>query len=489
MTQQLYSRRSLLQAFGAAGVVLSTSLLAACGGGAPPSTANAPTKPATQAAAAPNTAAQPTPTTQAQIQAAPTTAQPTAVPAKALAPVTIRTAHSWDAVFWKRQQSFDATFMKQHTNIKVHADNVPWAQWVTKLSTEAAAGTAPDVQYCQFANARKFTYDGLFINLQPRINQDPEFAPDLFTPTSLITYRYKGNLHIVPYDEGPLIIFYNIDMFNKYGIPLPKPDWTLTDMLQAAKSATRGTGIDHTWGYEGSPGGFGGEVNPNYMYPLGAAFLDPNEVKFLADTPEAVSALQWWADLRLKYKVNPSPAETKVVPGDAFAFGKMAMMFSGSWSVPWLHAQAKFQYDVAAFPAGPKKHTTSTMGSGYGITKDSKDHDAAWTYEKAYLGEKGVEYMWGETGRGSPARKKAWQSYFKSPLAPKSAHLIYDALTTYANHDILQSPNGAEITRVANQTWDLVLLGHMPVKDALNKIGSDLIPVLKKNEPYVGLFG
>lgn len=379
--------------------------------------------------------------------------------------------------------------MKQHPNIKIQADNVPWAQWVTKLSTEAAAGTAPDVQYCQFANARKFIYDGLFIDLSPYYKSDAAFAPDQFTPTSLVTYRYKGNLHIIPYDEGPLIMFYNIDMFDQQKIPHPKPDWKLTDMLEAALQLTTGSGTSKTWGYLGSPGGFGGEVNPNYMYPFGAAFVDKDETKFLADNDAAVSALQWWADLRLKHKVNPTPAEQKLVPGNPFAYGKTGMMFSGSWSVPWLHDQAKFKYDVAAFPAGPVKHTTSTMGSGYGITKDSKDHDRAWTYEQAYLGEKGVEYMWGETGRGSPARRAAWESYFKSPLAPTSAKLIYDALTSYANHDIIQSPNGAEITRVATESWDLVLLGQLSVKDALVKIKADLQPVLKKNEQYVGLFG
>jgi len=53
---------------------------------------------------------------------------------------------------------------------------------------------------------------------------------------SLPTYRYKGDIYIVPYDTGPLIIFYNVDMFNKFGVPLPKTDWTLDDMLAAYRS-------------------------------------------------------------------------------------------------------------------------------------------------------------------------------------------------------------------------------------------------------------
>ena len=485
MKHQVHSRRAVLRACGAAGLLLTTSLLAACGVGGAANVAPAPATSNVTSSAAPQAVA-----STAQSSVATVTQSSAAAKAPASGQTVIRTAHSWDAVFWKTQQAFDTNFMKEHPDIKIEADNVPWGQHVTKFSTELAGNAAPDVQYCQFADARHFIYEGAFINEQPYMNKNAEFSLDNFTQVSLPTYRYKGDIYIVPYDTGPLIIFYNVDMFNKFGVPLPKTDWTFDDMLAAAVKLTQGTGVNQTWGYEGSPGNFGGEANTNYTMPFGARFLDKDEVTFMADTSEAATALQWWADLRLKSKVNPTPADTKVVAGDPFAFNKTAMMYSGSWSVPWLHEQAKFQYDVAPFPAGPKKHVTAAEGSGYGITKDSKDRDAAWTYQSAYLGEQGVEFMWGETGRGSPARKAAWQSYFKSPLAPKSAKLIYDALLTYGDGaDVIQSPNGAEISRVAGQSWDLVLLGQMGAKDALSRIGTELGPVLEKNKPYVGLFG
>jgi multiple sugar transport system substrate-binding protein len=389
----------------------------------------------------------------------------------------------------KTQTAFDNQFMADHPNIKIQAENVP-DDWLTKLLAETASGTEPDVQYCQFAQARKLIYDGLFINEQPYMNQNPEFSLDQFTPASIPTYRYKGNMHIIPYDTGPELIFYNIDLFNKAGVPLPNPNWTLADMLDTAQKLTRGTGVDQTWGYTGSAGDFGRAANTNYTMPFGGRFLDKDEVTFLGNTPEAEAGYQWWADLVLKAKVIPTSAEAKTLTGGAFQSGRTAMLFGGSWNAATYYYQLKFQYAVMAFPAGPKAHSTDAVGSGYGITKDSKHVDEAWVYQSSYLGEKGAEFMWADSGSGSMARKATWPAYLKSPLAPKGAQLVYDALTTYADGaDVVQSPNAPAIASAANKTWSQVLAGTMSVRDALTSIGAQIAPLLEKNKPYVGLFG
>jgi multiple sugar transport system substrate-binding protein len=91
--------------------------------------------------------------------------------------------------------------------------------------------------------------------------------------------------------------------------------------------------------------------------------------------------------------------------------------------------------------------------------------------------------MWGSTGRGSPSRISAWDSYFNSPNVPPSAKVVLEILTSYAVHDVLDTVNGPEITQVANQTWDLVVLGEMDIPTAVAKITEDLQPVLAKNNP------
>jgi len=40
--------------------------------------------------------------------------------------------------------------------------------------------------------------EGAFINEQPYMNKNAEFSLDNFTQVSLPTYRYKGDIYIVP---------------------------------------------------------------------------------------------------------------------------------------------------------------------------------------------------------------------------------------------------------------------------------------------------
>ncbi|MFN8495528.1 MAG: sugar ABC transporter substrate-binding protein [Caldilineaceae bacterium] len=397
----------------------------------------------------------------------------------------IRVAHAWDASFWPRQEEFDKQFNGKHGDLNVIGENTPWGEFRNKYMTQAAAGALPDLLYCQFAWAQQFIQQGSFVNLQPYIDKQTDFNLDDFTKPSLVSYKKNGDLYLVPYDEGPLLLYWNVDMFDAAGIPHPTVDWTMDNLLEAAQKLTKGEGVNKVFGFDGLPGP-DGSMNANYLYPWDAKFWnEPEENECHLDTPEAIGALQWWVDFRLKHHVTPTPAEWGSLGGgwNGFVAGKVAMFQQGTWYTPALVKDAKFKWDLWHWPKGPKKQTTSSMGSGYAITKDSKKPDQTWVYLNDYLSKDGQIFMWASTGRGSPARKSAWDAYFESPHAPPSAKVVLEILNSYAVHDVLDTVNGPEITQVAGQTWDLVLLGQMPVDQAVKKITEDLKPVLAKNNP------
>src|SRR5581483_1001619 len=111
---------------------------------------------------------------------------------------------------------------------------------------------------------------------------------------------------------------------------------------------------------------------------------------------------------------------------NAFTLGRAAMMNSGSWAAPALTLNAKFKWDIANWPKGPQKQVTYAAGSAYTITKNSEQKDAAWIYLNEYLSTAGSTFMWGLTGRGSPARKSVWPSYLKSKFAPPGVQNVYN---------------------------------------------------------------
>jgi multiple sugar transport system substrate-binding protein len=398
-------------------------------------------------------------------------------------PVTISVAHAWEASFWPRQIQFDNDFMKRHPNIVVQAENTPWGSFLTKYLAQAAGGSLPDLMYCHFSWIQRFIKANTVIPLDHYVSSQPGFNLSDFTKPSLVAYHHNGKIYAIPYDEGPGILYYNKDIFDKAKVPYPDQTWTLDHLKQAAQEMTGGSGPTKVFGFNDIPTPGDAAMAPSYLYPFGAAYVnEPQENKYLLDKPEAVAALEWWLDM-LKRGLVPSPAEQKAIPSglSAFDIGRAAMHLDGSWHTPTLNQNAKFRWDVSYWPAGPKRHATFSAGSGYVIAQTSQVKDAAWIYLNEYISTKGEIFMWASTGRGSPSRNSAWPAYIKSKFAPKHAEIIQTSLNTIAIHDILESATATQIVTAAQAVWDLVLIGKMDVPTAVKQIGSQIAPYLQQN--------
>jgi multiple sugar transport system substrate-binding protein len=294
--------------------------------------------------------------------------------------VTISVAHAWEASFWPRQIQFDKQFMQRHPNIIVKAENTPWPSFLTKYLTQAAGGSLPDLMYVHYSWIRNFIKLGTVISLDPYISRQPDFHLSDFTKPSLVAYRSPkdGHLYGIPYDTGPILIYYNKDIFDKAKMPYPDESWTLQKLKDVAQALTQGTGPSKIFGMATLPSPADPNLGPVGLFPFGGKYVNgPQETSCEIDKPPAVAAMTWWQDFRVKGLV-PSPAEAATMPGgDAFLFGHAAMTEAGSWSTPTYNANAKFKWDLATWPRGPKAHTVSAEGSCYAITTTSTQKDAA----------------------------------------------------------------------------------------------------------------
>jgi multiple sugar transport system substrate-binding protein len=459
------------------------ALLAACGGAAQQPAA-APTAAPAQAPAAEAPTPASAPDQQASIFDEAEGAQgpwPKPAVAEPTSKVTLSVAHAWDATFMKRQNQFDNLFMQRHPNIEIKAENTPFPQYLQKYTAQAAGNALPDILYVQFAWAQQLIKGGLLRPLDDYIAQQKDFKLEDFTKQSLVSYQREGKLYGVPYDEGPGNLYYNKDLFDKAGVKYPDDSWDLEMLKQNAIKLTSGEGPNKIYGLAELPSPGNGLMAPGYLFPFGAQYLaEPKEDQVLINKPEAVAAMEWWEEVRAKGAV-PNPADTQALAWPAFQFGKIAMFYEGSWATPPIRENSKFNWDVAIWPKGPKAHNTFSAGSCYTITRDSKNPDAAWIYLNDYLSTAGQAYMWGITGRGSPARLSAWPSYLSSKFAPPGAKFIQQAMTTIASHDILDQPTGPKVTQVAQPIWDLVIAGQLKVKDALDQVAAAIEPIIAEN--------
>lgn len=395
--------------------------------------------------------------------------------------VEISVAHAWDATFFERQKQFDALFMERHPNIVVKAENTPWGDFRQKYVAQAAGNALPDLMYVHFSWAQEMIKQGLFLAVDDYIAKEKDFNLDDFSKPSLVSYTRDGKLWGLPYDEGAGILYYNKDLFDAAGEAYPDDTWDLEKLKAVALKLTQGEGPNKIFGLGSLPTPGDGTVAPPYLFPFGAQYLtEPKEDQCLINAPEAVTAMEWWEELRTKGAV-PSPADLQNLAWPAFQFGKIALQLEGSWATPPIQANARFQWDMAKWPKGPKGHSTFSAGSAYMITRDSKTPDAAWIYMNEYLSSAGQSYMWGLTGRGSPARLSAWPSYLNSKFAPPGAKFIEESMRTIASHDILDQPTASRVTQAAGPIWDLVVAGQLGVKDALEQVFAAVDPIIAEN--------
>jgi multiple sugar transport system substrate-binding protein len=221
---------------------------------------------------------------------------------------------------------------------------------------------------------------------------------------------------------------------------------------------------------------------PAWLFPFGAEYVtEPQENKCQITSPKAIETMKYWHELREKGAV-PSPADLQTLSWPPFQHGRIAMVLEGTWATPPIQQNAKFKWDVAAWPKGPVKHSTFSAGSSYMIPAASKNPDAAWIYLNEYISTPGQTFMWASTGRGSPSRNSAWDAYLKSKFAPPNAKVALDALNNYASHDILDQPTAPKVTQKAGPIWDLVIAGQLGVEQALTQVCAEIDPILAENK-------
>jgi multiple sugar transport system substrate-binding protein len=378
--------------------------------------------------------------------------------------------HHWDAPFKPRQDEWDAKFMKENPDIKIENIYNTWADHQTVVPTWAAAKQLPDIIYVHGSRNYPWASEGILVSIQSRAEADKKFNLAGIWEEALRLYRYKNELYSIPYDHGPIILGYNKTMFDKAGVKYPTEDWTMDNLRETALKLTS---PGKTWGYSGYYGtiGLGNETGGAHLGPWGGALFNEEETGLVIDSDKSRTALNFWFDMMHKDHAIPNEAERTSFTSGIYLTGQVAMFGLASWGTPEMSEFATFEWDVAPWPKGPEGRRTGSFGSGFGATRDSKNLDAAWKYLSAYLSVEGMEFMWGSTGRGSPAREAAYKSWMDSKLAPKHAQYYLDALKNYAvTGRPYNSKTGPQVMDVVGQNTTLLHTGEITVDQFISNV-------------------
>lgn len=416
---------------------------------------------------------------------APSTAQPTASsgsaptePAAPTAPasaekITIRLASvGWGGSLAEPFKSIISDFNASQNRIVVpeYEDVEDYA----KVMTQAASNAAADVFLFENKFMPGFAARGFFLPLEEYTAKSSVVKPDEFFETDWKSGFYRDRQYLVPFDNSPSVLYYNLDLFDKAGVAYPpaKPgEWKWEDFLAASQKLTTGEGATKTFGWMSA----GVRFLYLWIWNNGGSFLNDSLNQCIVDSPEAIEAVQWAADLITKHNVAPLPEQ---IPQDMgreamFQSGRVAITESGPFFTVALKQQTEVKWNVAPHPAGKGGMWVRNPLDAWGIWLGSRHPEAAWEFVEFLSTDESVTKL---TSAGfSPSKKKLLYSDAFLKQEPQSVNwpLFVDLLETHTRQ-MPDTPIYQQQETAFQQAWDAILAGETTAKEAMPKLAQEV---------------
>lgn len=288
-------------------------------------------------------------------------------------------------------------FEQEHPDIKVKMNLVPIDQLTETIEIKLSSKAKDmDVLFVDTPLVMNYAVKGYLEPLDSLIAAD---AKDKWTTSAVQTVSYKDQLMAAPMNSSSQVLYYNKDIFDKKGIPYPAEDKRMTweEVRDLAEQLTS----DGVYGFSFE------QVGKAYQLlalsdSLGAKMLSDDGLvsSGYSNSPEAVKAFQFYADLFNKDKVSPKIKKEESI--DYFTSGKVAMFVSTNQNMPKIRDSGlNFGATLHPYFAG-QKVATPTGAWNVGISKYSERKEASAKFiEFLTLGE-GATILFEEGGTLPP---------------------------------------------------------------------------------------
>lgn len=363
------------------------------------------------------------------------------------------------------QQTRIPLFRERFPQIEVRYEDIPGGEMRTKLLVLAAGGSIGDLAWNgTFLGSHELLARGTFRPVEGFIKAD-KFDTKPYLTTSLEAQRHQGQLHGLPFigHFGCNAIYFHQDLYARNGVPLPptNADWTVEDLVdRARKIATSGSAA----GFVPSTGIQ--ECGTAWLRTFGGDLLSADGKKCLIDTPESLAALQWLHDVVHKHRLAPDYADArKEFENSALATIQSTLGLVAEFRLPSSKTR-EFTWDVTVIPKGPGgRRGTMGTGTGYALTKLSKEPEAAWEWLEFITNkESGIEQVFG--GGGSPgARTDVWNDPRLLSLNPVFGTMVKvfgQPGPFHAPHNTRTDEINKAVDAALRPLWD----GQISVRDA-----------------------
>lgn len=398
-------------------------------------------------------------------------------PALAEEPVTLVVASFYNTGSASGWDGLVEAFCEVHPNVTVEVQETTGTEYMTKLVSQLASGTAPDIIAMENSNVARFVENNLLMPINDYLENDPDVSVDEYMPHLLARYTVDGNIYGLPYDAQPNgMFFFNKGLFDEAGVAYPDETWTWDDMLDAAIKLTKKDEAGRVTQY-----GVLANNWQNYVYSAGGRLVDDvnNPTVCVLNSDEAKYGLQFMVDLVQEYGVMPSPETLStgaVGDEDMFATGQIAMFCTGYWSLVDLPDRWKdIDLGLTMFPMSPSGgRAVTTGGTAYCVANGSKHPDLAYEFVKYFMGEQGWEAAYAAATRGiiyPPAHIPSYEKLvLNNPdLTVENVDINRQLVDCAIFNPRFSLWNEIE-EKILNPGIDEILLGYVSVEDGLESI-------------------
>jgi multiple sugar transport system substrate-binding protein len=408
----------------------------------------------------------------------------------------------WDDNQTASYQSCADAFHKANPNITVKITQTAWGQYWQNLTTQLAAGSAPDVWTDHASYYPQFVTSNQILDIQPYVDRD-KVDLNQYQAGLADLFVKDGKRYGLPKDWDTMALVYNTTLLSAQGIDaasLANLTWNPSDggsLQQAIAKAT----IDQNghnglnpafdknhvkiYGFlpEWADGSQGQNGWGDFAVSDGFTFLDKNPwgTHYNYDDPKLAQTIDWYKQLVDK-GYSPKFDKQSTLGRDAVMdAGQGAITITGSWTISsYLGANAKQKYAFAPLPTGPVGRKTAINGLSDAIYAGTKHKDQAWSWVK-FLGSTDCQDLVAANAVVFPAIKTATDKALAAHQAKgQDVHVFTDEAKAPGGTFFLPiTDHGNEVSQAVQDAVQSAILGQATSANALKKANDQVNALFK----------
>ncbi|WP_410768552.1 ABC transporter substrate-binding protein [Fontibacillus sp. BL9] len=378
-------------------------------------------------------------------------------------------------------------FKAKYPNIEVEFQTMKSTDLYSKyLITSSTGDAVPDIITVESTNLSQIVQIDSLLDITDRV------AP---YKDKMSAYKWEDatkddKVYAMPWDSGPVVMFYRNDLFAKAGLPTAPADvaqeiQTWDDYYEAAKLIKDKTGAMM---YGDSKTNSSNRMFESMMWQRGLWYFD-DEGNVAVDSPEIKESADFLIKMQNEGLVFDARANTDPW-GNAIRDGKIATVVGGSWHDAIIENQYspadKGKWSVTLMPKWSKedKYTGANQGgANLAINKNSKHPEEAWQFIEFMLGsEESQVKMMTEAGLfpamllSDNASLEDPSEYFnKEPIRKVYAESLANTYPLAYTSDFPMA------NKLMTDVWAKVFLNNVSSEKALKDMADELRSKTKRN--------